>query len=91
MKVNSYRLNQLINDGTVREVIALPKFPLYVVGKVYWCSYWQKYYAVMETNYEKHGRYQHLVSVTVQWEDGETGKHCTALDGLRDYELILTA
>lgn len=91
MNVNSYRLNQLINNGTVKEVKALPKYPLYVVGKTYWCGYWQKYYTVIEASYEKCGRYQHLRSVSVQWEDNEAGTHCTALDNQRDYELILTA
>jgi len=91
MNVNSYRLNQLISNGTVKEVKSLPKCPLYIVGKIYWCGYWQKYYTVLDVDYEKCGKYKHLRSVAVRWEDGEIGKHCTSLDSIRDYELTLTA
>lgn len=84
-----YRLNKLIQQGIVEEAVKLPKNPKYEVNKTYWCGYWQQYYKVINTDYEKHGKYEHLKSVIVEWEDGRTGTHCTSLDEKYDYELIL--
>ena len=90
MQINSYRLNQLISQGLVQSVLPLPKFPKYIVGKTYWCGYWQKYYTVLDSKYEKCGKYEHLISVTIKWEDGKVATLCTSLDNRRVYELILT-
>lgn len=50
----------------------------YEVGKIYWCSYWSKWYKVLAVN----GR-----DVTIKWQDGKIATHSTALDTQRDYEL----
>lgn len=89
MKVNSYRLNQLIQQDIVKEVIKLPEQPKYEEDKIYWCGYWQQYYTVNNAEYERHGKHDHLKSVTITWEDGRTGTHCTSLDNKHDYELVL--
>jgi hypothetical protein len=88
-KVYDYRLNQLIQNETVKDVIKLPEQPKYEENKTYWCGYWHEYYTVVNAEYEKHGKHEHLKAVTVEWKDGRIGTHCTALEQKRDYELIL--
>ena len=93
-KINSYRLKQLVENGTVKKVISLPEWnPLYLIGETYWCGYWQKYYTVENVNYSAHllqGKpYMRLKDVTVVWEDGKKGTHCTDLDAKRDYRIKL--
>ena len=46
------------------------------------CCYW---YNVLEVEYDKCS----LKNVKVQWEDGKVTNHCTNLNTLRDYELIV--
>ena len=88
----SYRLNQLINNGTIKKVIELPQNPLYLKGETFWCGYWQKYYTVIDANYAPYlskGKVRmHLNNVTIKWEDGKIATHCTTLDK-RDYRIIL--
>jgi hypothetical protein len=61
----------------------------YEAGKTYWCGYWQKHYEVIEAEYDNNtGR---LKSVTVKWDDGKIGQHCTLLDTRRDWLLIPAA
>lgn len=85
----SYRLNHLLKNGTVAEVIPLSKYAKYIKGETYWCGYWQQYYTVIDVCYEKHGKYSLLKWVQVKWEDGKETKHCTQLDTNRDYIIRL--
>jgi len=62
----------------------LHKGERYKIGSVYWNGYWQKWYKVVNVVYSNNS----LQSVTVKWEDGKDGKHCTPLDINRDWELI---
>lgn len=94
MEINSYRLKQLIENGSVKKVIPLPKYnPLYLVGETFWCGYWQKYYKVLDANYSPYlikGKvFMRLDSVTVEWEDGRHSTHCTELNPTRDFRLII--
>ena len=57
----------------------------YEAGKIYWNGYWQKYYEVIEVEYSDNTN--RLQFVTVRWEDGRVGQHCTPLDINRDWEL----
>lgn len=50
----------------------------YVVGKTYWCSYWQKYYTVLKITGTK---------AKIKWCDGKIVEHRTSLDTICDYEL----
>jgi hypothetical protein len=63
--------------------IQLWKNSKYEKGKTYWCGYWCKYYRVLDVTYEQ-GR---LKSVTVEWQDGHKGTHCTWLRWESDWEL----
>ena len=69
-------------DKLVKELQFVPyrlkKTATYEVGKKYWCSYWLKWYEVLEVN----GR-----QIKIKWEDGKIVEHSTSLDTLRDYEL----
>lgn len=90
----SYELDKLIENGTVKKVLKLPKNPLYLKGETFWCGYWQKYYTVIDANYTPiMGRnnkiFFRLKEVTVKWSDGKTTTHCTELNPLRDYRIIL--
>lgn len=67
---------------------ALVKDAIYEVGKTYWCSYWQKWYKVLDTNYDYTYAFPQLVYVKIQWDDGKTAIHSTSLDTERDWELI---
>lgn len=72
-----YELNKL-----VKELLFVP-YKLkgnskHEVGKTYWCSYWHRYYKVLDIN---------GYMVKIQWDEGTTAEHCTSLDKLRDYEL----
>lgn len=66
----------------------LTKNSLYEVGKIYWCGYWGRYYKVLAVEYDHAYKFPVLKFVTVEWEDGHIGTHCTRLDPYRDYKLI---
>lgn len=84
----SYGLNQLLKCSNI-QVKELPKNALYEKGKIYWCGYWQQWYKVIHVVYDySHNNCPLLKSVTVEWQDGSTGRHRTRLDSLRDYELL---
>lgn len=89
MEVRNFRLKQLIEQGTVKQVIPLLKCSKYEVNKTYWCGYWHKYYTVLAVDYVKYGSFDHLKSVKIRWEDGTEREHCTALDTRYDYEIVL--
>lgn len=72
----------------------------YVVGAVYWDSYWEKTYKVQSTSYVTKKFLQneqtdtvdsvvYLEQVTVKFSDGLVRNHNTALDAKNDY--LLTA
>lgn len=50
----------------------------YEIGKIYWNSYWQKWYKVLEVN---------GTNIKILWQDEKITTHCTSLDIRRDYEL----
>ena len=50
----------------------------YEIGKIYWNSYWQKWYKVLEVN---------GTNIKILWQDEKITTHCTLLDIRRDYEL----
>lgn len=83
-----YKLNDILRNQNNSNLKFLPrklsKGSRYHVGSYYWCGYWQKWYKVLEVNYEE----ENLKNVKIQWEDGKIAEHCTRLDYLRDYELI---
>ena len=72
-----YELDKLVQE--MRFVpYKLKKNSTYEVGKIYWCSYWHKWYEVLEVK----GR-----NIKIKWQDGKIAEHSTSLDTLRDYEL----
>lgn len=89
IKIDSYRLKQLIADGTVKNVIKLDRFPKYLKGKTYWSGYWQKWYKVLSVEIDRTVKPNRMKSVTIQWEDGRLVNHCTRLDSDRDFEIVI--
>lgn len=89
MKTLPYGLKKAINE-TGFIPIELHKNAIYEEGKTYWCGYWSQWYKVLNAEYVTHRNYKELVSVTVQWQDGRIGTHCTALDPWNDWELQWT-
>lgn len=90
----AYELNKLIEKGIVKKVLKLPKNPLYLKGETFWCGYWLKYYTVLDASYvpvmgRNNKVFMRLKEVKIQWSDGKISTHCTELDPLRDYRLIL--
>ncbi len=67
----------------------------YVVGAVYWDSYWEKTYRVQNASYvtkkflqdEQTNTVVYLEQVTVQFSDGVVRSHSTPLDTKKDYLL----
>jgi len=67
----------------------------YVVGAVYWDSYWEKAYRVQNASYvtkkflqdDQINTVVYLEQVTVQFSDGVVRSHSTALDTKKDYLL----
>ena len=74
-----YELDKLVNDLQFVPY-KLKKSATHEVGKIYWCSYWKKWYKVLEVR-DKYPR------VKIEWQDGKISEHSTSLDTLRDYEL----
>lgn len=87
MRKPSWDLNKAIKQYGFTPV-ELPSDAIYEADKTYWCGYWQKWYKVLSATHERHGKYNHLKNVTVQWQDGHIGTHRTSLDPMRDWELI---
>lgn len=90
----SYELDRLVANGVVKKVLKLPRNPLYLKDEIYWCGYWHKYYKVLDAHYTPVMGLNHKVifvlkEVTVKWADGKISAHCTQLNPLRDYRLIL--
>jgi len=88
----------IIETGTVRELRegdvldttdgAVHSYTGHVVGRVYWCRYWQKAYIVLGICH----LWGTCTGVSCLWEDDEITHHCTrlTLDGpewRRDVEL----
>ena len=81
-----WKLKQEIEKEGFKPV-QIAKDSKYEKGKRYWCGYWQEWYDVLAVEYDKNYSWC-LISVTVKWQDGETGTHCTQLDPRWDYELV---
>ena len=67
--------------------VALSRGAVYEAGKTYWCNYWSRWYQVTDVKYQKAGRNQELVSVTIRWQNGELATHRTPLHPEWDWEL----
>jgi len=65
--------------------IPLTKHSIYKKGHTYYCTYWAKYYTVLDVEFEQ--PYNRLKCVTIQWQNGSVKTHCTQLHE-RDYELV---
>lgn len=76
MTVYGWELDKLVKEKDWVP-FKLPRYAEHVVGRTYWCSYWLKWYKVLD----KRGR-----QVTVRWQDGKVTTHCTSL-APGDYEL----
>lgn len=88
-KMIDYKLKKLLNQGKYKSAIPVKKSDKYIVRQWYWCGYWHQVYKVLEVNYKTiHGK-SYLQNITVQWEDGKIGTHCTSLDYQRDYKLTI--
>lgn len=61
----------------------LPPDAQYVVGRTYWCNYWERWYRVLCVKFSG----KNLDSVTVEWQDGSITTHCTNLRPGEDLEL----
>lgn len=95
------KLEKLLDEGIVKEVIELNKYSKYKKGNFYWNGYWHQYYKVLnyvlDDHKDKYGNIvfrndkpiKRLKSVTVKWQDGRITAYCTCLDPLHDYELIM--
>lgn len=62
--------------------VKLWKNSKYQKDHFYWCTYWSKWYQVLDAEYE----WSHLKHVTVKWHDGHIATHCTSLRS-SDWEL----
>jgi len=67
--------------------IPLPPNAEYQKGRTYWCGYWSRWYQVINVNYQGAEKNRELVSVTIRWQDGTVGTHCTPLHPAWDWEL----
>ena len=79
---------QRLVDAEGYRPLPLTKDSKYTPGKRYWCGYWEKWYDVLAVEYDKEYPWR-LKNVTVKWQDGRIGTHCTQLDPRGDYELAL--
>lgn len=82
-----YDLRKSLEKGKYKSAIPVTKADKYTPGQWYWCGYWHRAYKVLESHYKTVQGKSHLQSVTVQWDDGRIGTHCTGLDYKRDYKL----
>ena len=89
MRSLPYELNRVMKQGKFKSAVPVIKKDKYKVGQWYWCGYWQKAYKVLQANYYTVQGKPYLESVTVKWEDGSTGTHCTRLDPGHDYKLYM--
>ena len=83
MKNIPYELRRQLQQGKWNTAIPVKADDKYQVGQWYWCGYWHKAYKVLDVEYSG----CHLEYVTVLWEDGTKGTHCTSLDPRFDYRL----
>lgn len=89
MKILSYNLRKKLKEGKFKSAVPVTQKDKYKVGQWYWCGYWQKAYKVLHAEYYTIQGRSFLDSVTVEWEDGSTGTHCTRLDPGHDYKLYM--
>lgn len=82
-----YDLRKSLRKGKYKSAVPVSKADRYTAGQWYWCGYWHKAYKVLQASYYTVQGRLYLESVTVEWEDGNTGTHCTRLDPRRDYKL----
>lgn len=82
-----YRLKKLIRDGIIQKIEKLSDNSRYEVGQYYWCGYWSKWYKVENAEYDSDG---FLKYVSITWEDGTSGEHCTRLDVRKDFLITLS-
>ena len=84
-----YRLKKLMAEGKIKSAEPVKTSDKYVVGQNYWCGYWNKTYKVIDVCYENIQGHLFLSSVTVEWEDGTVGTHCTRLNPRGDYKITM--
>lgn len=82
-----YNLKKSLEQGKYKSAILVTKADKYIPSQLYWCGYWHQAYKVLESHYKTVQGKLHLQSVTVQWDDGVIGTHCTQLDCKKDYKL----
>ncbi len=86
IKIYNYKINKLIREGIIKEVVKLSTNSKYEKNKSYWCGYWDQYFTVLSVEYRKDN---HLRYVSVRWEDGRETTHKTELNPSRDYEVVI--
>lgn len=88
-KALPYLLRKEMEQGKYKSAVPVTKTDRYKPDQWYWCGYWHQAYKVLEANYQAIQGRLHLKNVTVQWDDGKVGTHCTSLDSDHDYKLYL--